>query len=216
MMIFQDNKKKEERQLFIINGRLFFANLLTTFKNLFEAGARCLKGSFCICGIKGQSAMEYFAIIFSVLILAAIGAHEFFNQTKVSGNTIYQKALDRMTITGLKASSTGHLLWLDCDGISSNGYQGAQGISYNEETGVPSGTYDGWFTESDHMSNIACRDYNNWFTGTYSSGNNSRYWFNLAAPDGRTGFICLTVTGNCSTSPVPGPTLPAQQDSQTF
>lgn len=205
------NKNKEERQPFIINGRLFFANLLTTFKNLFETGARCLSGRFCICGAKGQSAMEYFAIIFSVLILAAIGAHEFFNQAKVSGNVIYGKALDRMTITGLKASSIGNLLVLDCDGDSSNGRQGAFGVAYNDETGVPSTAYNTWLTDSDHMASVTCSNYSSWFQGLSCPA--SRVWFNLAAPDGRTGFICLTVTG---ASPVPGPIIPAQQAEQAF
>jgi hypothetical protein len=225
MMTFQHNKK-EKRQPFNINGRLFFANLLTTFKNLFEAGKGILKnGYFYTCGTRGQSVMEYFIILIfiSIVVGAAVTVSgpgkSFLNSIRDQGDQVFNKARDRMTKTTLYASSDGNLLLPDCDSDGSNGRVGAMGVNFDEETGVPIGTFTPWLTDSDHMANISCVDYNNWFPGTFSSGGGSRYWFNISAPGGATNLICLTVTGSCAPSPLPGPgpsPQPADAQAQMY
>lgn len=204
MMTFQHNKKRDTRQAFIINGRLFFANLLTTFKNLFELGKGILKNdNFCTCGIRGQSAMEYFAIIFLVVALGAIGAHGFFNQAKVSGNVIYEKALQRMTSTALKASSSyDHMCMLNVCGPNTCTF----GVDFDDETGVPQSTYQSWFSDADGIVPISCQDYAQWFPGlSWTGANQTRTWFGITSPTGTTRTICLLINSGCQPSPAPGP-----------
>lgn len=185
MMTFQHNKKKEQRQPFNINGRLFFANLVTTFKNLFEADGRCITGRFCICSLRGQSAMEYFAIIFSVLILAAIGAHEFFNQAKVSGNLIYEKSLNRIAITGLYVGPALNAKYIE-------------GYYFDDESGVPASEYASWYADS--RGTVSCVNIFKWLPGTsftLTSGSQQvRYM--ITPPGLEPREIILTVTGDPS------------------
>jgi|GEM_PF-6014723 len=211
MMTFQHNKKKEKHQPFNINGRLFFANLLTTFKNLFETGKGIFKNdNFCTCGVKGQSVMEYFIILIfiSVIIGAAITlsgpGKSYLNTIRDQGGAVFNKARARMTMTGCYVGLGGHT---------------RAGYSFDDESLVPAATCASWY--NNYGGTVSCLDILEWFPGTsftLTSGSVNQS-YTLTPPGQEPRRIILTITGNsacvaASPAPEPGP-LPQSEDAQS-
>lgn len=201
MKTLQSENNKKNLKPLIEGFKLFFAHLLRTFKNFKRyRGPALTQGRFCIFSPKGQSAMEYIIIIFVIIGIAAIGSHEFVARTRASGNMIFQKSLERMSITGLQVSSDRYL------GIPGCGF----GVNYSDEVGVPSTTYDDWLSTG--RGTISCVNYARWFPGlSYTGSSSTATWFDLKAPDGRTGTVCLTIISKPECAPSSVPTLPEKE-----
>ncbi|MEW6008960.1 MAG: hypothetical protein AB1629_04920 [Candidatus Omnitrophota bacterium] len=65
-----------------MKGRVFFANFLRTFKKK---------------DVAGQSVMEYFIILALVVAVTALGVSTFLSKNRESGETVFNKAVERIT-----------------------------------------------------------------------------------------------------------------------
>lgn len=133
-----------------MKGRVFFINFLTTFKKLNPYTAKTLNTAktqrihLCdhkifaplrkflrLCGVSGQSVIEYFIILAVVVAITALSVSAFLGRGKESGELIFNKAVTRIAdnevfIAGRLAScsNSGPICTDDEEGLGPGGDPG--------------------------------------------------------------------------------------------